>query len=55
MTPPREPPDDDRYDALPAPVQHLVSRAEFAWLSDAEKARIVDDYTEPDAEDRADA
>ena len=52
MTPPRD--SDDRYDGLPAPIRYLLPREEFLWLSEAEKSRVVEDYTEPDPEDRDD-
>ncbi len=40
----------ERYRALPDSVRMMVSEHEYAWLSDAEKARLVQDLTEPDAE-----
>lgn len=40
----------DRYNALPRAVTDVVSEQEYAWLSDAEKARLQQDLTEPDAE-----
>ncbi len=44
-----------QYDRLPEIVKGAVTRAEFAWLSDGEKLRLIDDLTTPDinAEDGA--
>ena len=39
---------DDAYDRLPEGVKMHVSRAQYAWLSDAEKNRLVEDFTTPD-------
>lgn len=39
-----------RYNGLPDSVRSIVSETEYAWLSDAEKARLQQDLTEPDAE-----
>lgn len=39
-----------RYGELPDSVKAIVSEREFAWLGDAEKARLQQDLTEPDAE-----
>lgn len=36
------------YDALPEPIKVVVSRREWAWLSDAEKATLVQRECEPD-------
>lgn len=42
--------DDPRYDALPEAVRWRIGRAEYAWLSDAEKARLIETLTTPEAE-----
>jgi hypothetical protein len=36
------------YDTLPEPVKQVVGRREWAWLSDAEKATLVQRECEPD-------
>lgn len=36
--------------ALPQAIKDAVSPKEYAWLSDAEKARLIQTETEPDAE-----
>lgn len=36
------------YDKLPTPIQAVYTQAQYAWLSDAEKARLVQLETEPD-------
>jgi hypothetical protein len=38
----------DDYDALPEPIKMVVSREEYAWLSGAEKARLVEEFTDPE-------
>jgi hypothetical protein len=38
------------YDTLPEPIKTLYSPREYAWLSDAEKARLVITETEPDTD-----
>lgn len=40
----------ERYTGLPDSIKSAVTEQEFAWLSDAEKARLQQDMTEPDAE-----
>jgi hypothetical protein len=40
----------DTYDALPESIKAIVSPQEYAWLSAAEKHRLVQDITEPDPE-----
>ena len=42
--PPRE------YDLLPGPVRIQVSAKEYAWMSPEQRARLVEDFTEPPAE-----
>ena len=41
-------PTGDDYNDLPEPVRFAVSRQEYLWLSDAEKARLEQDLTEPE-------
>lgn len=36
------------YSDLPEGVKYVVSGAEYLWLSDAEKARLVQEFTEPE-------
>lgn len=38
------------YDALPESIRAYISPREYLWLSDAEKARLLQDETEPDPE-----
>ncbi len=38
----------DDYEKLPDAIKLVCSRKEFLWLSDAEKARIEQDFTEPE-------
>ena len=38
----------DDYDALPEPIKLSYTRAEFMWLSDAEKANLVTMECEPE-------
>lgn len=40
--------DHDDYDELPEPVKMTLSREEFLWLSDGEKARLIEDFTDPE-------
>lgn len=51
-------PDDDlpptgqaEYDKLPPAIKHLYTPKQFAWLSDAEKATLVQRETEPEWEE----
>ena len=39
---------DKQYEVLPEAVKGVVSRKEYAWLSDAEKARLERELTEPE-------
>jgi len=41
-------PRDETYEELPEPVRMVVSCEEYLWLSDAEKARLERDLTEPE-------
>ena len=36
------------YDALPPVIQFLVTREEYAWMSDEQKQTLEHDYTQPD-------
>lgn len=38
------------YDALPESVRALYTLQEYLWLSDAEKARLLQTETEPEGE-----
>lgn len=40
----------DGYDALPMPIQDMVTPKEYAWLSAVEKHRLIQDLTEPEPE-----
>lgn len=37
------------YAKLPEPIKAIVGPVEYFWLSDAEKARLVQSETEPEA------
>lgn len=39
----------DCYEDLPEVVQAQLTPEEFAWLSDQEKARLIQTETEPEA------
>lgn len=41
----------DAYDNLPASIKGMWTRAEWLWLSDLEKARLVSRECVPDAYD----
>lgn len=38
------------YDALPEAVKATYSEQEYLWLSDGEKARLLQTETEPEAD-----
>lgn len=42
--------EDDEYLNLPTPIQMRYTKREWLWLSDEEKARLMDTETEPDPE-----
>jgi hypothetical protein len=42
--------DSDEYDQLPVGIQLTYSRNEYLWLSDWEKATLLQRETEPDFE-----
>jgi hypothetical protein len=42
--------DDDEYGLLPTPIQMRYTREQYAWLSDEEKLRLIDNETEPEPE-----
>lgn len=44
-------PPNDEYSTLPESIRALYSREEYLWLSDGQKARLVQRETEPDWED----
>lgn len=39
------------YDALPEAIKHYYSWVQYQWLSDAEKASLIERETEPDQYD----
>jgi hypothetical protein len=39
---------DDDYDRLPEPIKASYTRLEYLWLSDAEKATLVQHECEPE-------
>jgi hypothetical protein len=41
-------PDEDGYDKLSDEFRMMITRAEWAWLSDAEKASFERRMTEPE-------
>ena len=41
---------DDDYSRLPMAIRVAISRTDYLWMSDAQKARLVQDETEPDDE-----
>jgi len=42
---------DPRYDDLPEPIKMMYSAKEYAWLSDAEKANLVERSCLPECEE----
>jgi hypothetical protein len=38
----------DPYDTLPSAFKEWVSRHEYDWMSDDQKAQIGQDFTEPE-------
>lgn len=36
------------YDRLPEPIKHIYSPEQYQWLSDAEKANVIDQECEPE-------
>lgn len=40
----------EAYQALPEAIRHTLAPKEWAWLSDAEKAGLVQHETEPENE-----
>lgn len=40
----------DGYDQLPESIKTIYSPLEYAWLSDREKARLIDNETEPEVD-----
>ena len=41
----------DQYDDLPESIKTVVTPKEFDWLSDGEKARLIQNETEPEYEE----
>lgn len=39
---------DSRWETLPQPIRTVYSEREYAWLTDAEKARLVTVECEPE-------
>jgi hypothetical protein len=39
-------PKKDEYDSLPDPIKMVYSRAEYLWLSDGQKATLIQTETE---------
>lgn len=48
MAPEREAVAKSDYDQLPEPIKMIVSAEEYLWLSDEQKARLVQDECEPE-------
>ena len=44
-------PTSDEYEALPECVRQYYSRTEYLWLTDRQKAGLLQAETEPDYED----
>lgn len=40
--------ENDDYAQLPEPIKQIYSRAEYLWLSDEEKARLIEQECEPE-------
>ncbi len=38
----------DPYDQLPEAIQQYYTRSEYLWLSDAQKATLIQSETEPE-------
>ena len=38
----------DDYQLLPEPIKQIYSRAEYLWLSDEQKARLIEQECEPE-------
>lgn len=38
----------DEYDALPEPIKEIYSRKEYLWLTDEQKAGLIDQECEPE-------
>lgn len=41
-------PVDDEYSTLPAPIKLFINPHEYLFMSDAQKARLIQDETEPE-------
>lgn len=44
----------DAYEALPEPIRHVYSRQQYEWLTDAEKATLIDRECMPEIFDALD-
>ena len=40
--------EQDDYEQLPEPIKQTMTRTEYLWLSDAEKAGLVQQECEPE-------
>lgn len=38
----------DEYAALPEPIKEIYTRQEYLWLSDEQKANLIDQECEPE-------
>ena len=38
----------DDYEQLPEAIKHTITRKEFLWLSEGEKARLIQSECEPE-------
>ena len=47
---PRSAEDHPDYDKLPPAIQLSVTRKEFAWMTDAQRANLTTECTEPEVE-----
>lgn len=45
---PASPDDTDPYYRLPAAIRVAISRREYQFMTDSQKARLIDDETEPE-------
>lgn len=45
---PASPEDADPYYSLPAAIRVAISRREYQFMTDSQKARLIDDETEPE-------
>lgn len=45
---PASPEDADPYYSLPAAIRVAINRREYQFMTDSQKARLIDDETEPE-------